>query len=261
MVIDSSLMVNIKGLSFTYKKDSPLFLNFNWQIVRGERWSIIGPSGCGKTTLLYLLAGLRAPESGVIEINHDHSHGSKPYPGLILQDFGLLPWYTAMENVLLGLKIHKADKQASLQVARKWLKDLGLETVAGHFPGELSGGQRQRVAIARTLALEPDLLLMDEPFASLDTLTREDLLELTLEIWGSHPTTMVLVTHNIEEAVFWGQKILVLGPAPNASPRVLDNADSGSAGYRSSPGFLALSRQLRELQELTMRPVSPGGQL
>ncbi len=246
-------MVKIEGLSFAYHKDCLIFLDFNWDIAQGERWSIIGPSGCGKTTLLYLLAGLRFPTGGKITINNLRSDGYKPLTGLILQDYGLLPWATAFENVSLGLKIQGVEKKEATQITQKWLAELGIESVSSHYPAELSGGQQQRVAIARTLALNPALLLMDEPFASLDPLTREDLLDLALRLWKKHTSTMVLVTHNIEEAVYWGSKILVLKQAPNTDPVVIENTGSGLLNYRNNPDFVTRCRQLRELVEQNTR--------
>jgi NitT/TauT family transport system ATP-binding protein len=241
-------MVKIENLSFGYKKGLPIFSDFSWEIKPGERWSVIGPSGCGKTTLLYLLAGLRTPASGHISItNGQTSH--KTLTGLILQDYGLLPWATAFQNVALGLHIQKMDKKLIPEFTQRWLVELGIDSVATHYPSELSGGQRQRVAIARTLILQPSLLLMDEPFASLDTLTREDLLDLTLSLWRKQPSTMVLVTHNIEEAVYWGSHILVLQKAPNRRCNIIENGTSGSPGFRESQQFSAICRQLRELIE------------
>ncbi len=242
-------MVQIEKLAYYYKKESPIFLDFNWNINRGERWSVIGPSGCGKTTLLYLLAGLRLPSAGKITINDGPSNGGKATVGLILQDYGLLPWATAWENVSLGLRIRGTKKEKTAEITKKWLIELGLEKVSGHYPSELSGGQRQRVAIARTMAMAPSLLLMDEPFASLDTLTREDLLDLVLDLWKNLASTMVLVTHNIEEAVFWGNKIIVMEVAPNTHPVIIDNALSGSLEYRSSLEFVQKCKELRELME------------
>ncbi len=244
-------MIKIQDLSFAYSQKSPVFLNFNWDIDLGERWSIIGPSGCGKTTLLYLLAGLRAPTSGKIDVDSGYPDNHKSITGLILQDFGLLPWATAHENVALGLKIHGCEKKTANQTARKWLAKLNIEAVANHYPAELSGGQRQRVAIARTLALEPSLLMMDEPFASLDTLTREALLDLILEAWRARPATMLLVTHNIEEAVFWGQKVMLLSQSPNTHPIIVENPASGSSHYRNSPQYAAGCQHLRGLLETT----------
>jgi ABC-type nitrate/sulfonate/bicarbonate transport system ATPase subunit len=242
-------MVKIENLTYAYKKDQPIFRNFNWSISVGERWSVIGPSGCGKTTLLYLLAGLRNPLTGSVSGNNLKFNGHKISSGLILQDYGLLPWYTARENVALGLKIHKMDSQEISKLTNLWLSKLGIEGVADHFPGELSGGQRQRVAIARTMALEPALLLMDEPFASLDSLTREDLLKLALDLWKNLGSTMVLVTHNIEEAVYWGRHILILSRPPNSVPEIIENPGSGLEKYRNSPEYLNRCLQLRELIE------------
>lgn len=246
-------MVRIENLNFAYKRDSPIFLDFQLTIGRGERWSIIGPSGCGKTTLLYLLAGLRIPGSGSISIKNSSHNGKKPVTGLILQDYGLLPWATAAENIALGLKIQGAEKKSAAQITSAWLKELSIENVAGHYPGELSGGQRQRVAIVRTLALEPALLLMDEPFSSLDSLAREDSLEMVMNLWQKHTSTAVLVTHNMEEAVYWGNRILVLCTPPNTSAVVIENFGSGTTDYRLSPAFLEKCRQLRIIIEQNSR--------
>jgi ABC-type nitrate/sulfonate/bicarbonate transport system ATPase subunit len=242
-------MVQIEKLTYYYQKESPIFLDFSWKINPGERWSIIGPSGCGKTSLLYLMAGLRRPAGG--HITHDESplNGRQPLTGLVLQDYGLLPWATASENVSLGLRIQGKEKWEVWEITHKWLAQLGLEKIAAQYPAELSGGQRQRVAIARTMAMSPSLLLMDEPFASLDTLTREDLLDLVLELWKSLPSTMVLVTHNIEEAVFWGSRIMVFKDAPNTYPQIVENQFSGSPGYRGAPQFAARCKELRGLME------------
>lgn len=240
-------MVIIESLDFSHKKGVPIFQGFNWEIAPGERWAVTGPSGCGKTTLLYLLAGLRSPDSGKIRFTDSRPGSGRVLTGVILQDYGLLPWATAFDNVALGLKIRGVKKAAVQKITARWMAELGIDSVAGHFPVELSGGQRQRVAIARTLALEPELLLMDEPYASLDTLTRENLLDLTLDIWSKkQPSTMVLVTHNIEEAVYWGNRILVLDRAPNTKAHILDNPRAGSPGYRESPDFTARCLQLRK---------------
>ena len=251
-------MVRIESLNFAYKQESPIFLDFHLNIGRGERWSVIGPSGCGKTTLLYLLAGLCVPAGGRIDISNGLHNGKKAITGLILQDYGLLPWNTAAENVALGLKIHGADKKSAAEITTRWLRELGIEHVGGHYPGELSGGQRQRVAIARTLALEPALLLMDEPFSSLDALTREDSLELVMNIWQKHTTTAVMVTHNMEEAIYWGSRILVLGSPPNTAAVIIENPGSGTSGYRFSQEFREKCLYLRKLIERASRSEKNG---
>jgi len=254
-------MVKIEGLHFAYKPESPIFKGFYLTIGKRERWSVTGSSGCGKTTLLYLLAGLWPPMAGCIDIRNGAHSSGHAVTGLILQDYGLLPWATAAENAALGLRINGVDKKSAARITAGWLKELGIERVAGHYPGELSGGQRQRVAIARTLALEPSLLLMDEPFSSLDALTRQDSLDLVMNLWQKHISTAVLVTHNMEEAVYWGSKILVLGTPPNTSALVIDNPGSGTPGYRHSPDFLEKCLQLRLMIERSSRGEKNGERL
>jgi len=247
-------MVEVEGLCFSYQTESPIFVDFNWSIAQGERWSVIGPSGCGKTTLLYLLAALLLPASG--KINIDGSPLTKPRlaTGLVLQEYGLLPWASAFNNVSLGLKVRQLDKKRIVRITQKWLSQLGIKAVSNHYPSELSGGQRQRVAIARTLALKPDLLLMDEPFASLDALTREDLQNLIIKLWETMSLTMVLVTHNIEEAVFLGKRILVLQHPPNTKAIVVENTGSGYSEYRRTSDFTQRCREVRELVERSISP-------
>ena len=242
-------MVKVDRLCFSYQREAPIFLNFNWSIARGERWSVIGPSGCGKTTLLYLLAGLCPLTSGKINIDGSPLLEPRISTGLILQDYGLLPWATAFDNISLGLKIRRLNSQKVVQITREWLSRLDIAAVSDHYPAELSGGQRQRVAIARTLALEPDLLLMDEPFASLDALTREDLQNLVISLWESVPSTIVFVTHNIEEAVFLGKRIMILKHPPNTEPIIIENHNSGYSEYRDTPDFVEKCKEVRELVE------------
>ena len=246
-------MIDLKSVAFAYPHTSPLFNNFSLTISRGETWAILGPSGCGKTTLLYLLAGLRLPVSGQISIEGKALTRPRPRSGLILQDYGLLPWSTVRENVELGLRVRKfygedgkhtpVDFQPGNH-APYWLKRLGIDDVANKFPSQISGGQRQRTAIARTLALEPDLLIMDEPFSSLDAITRGDLQHLTLSLCAEQNLTLVIVTHSIEEAAGLGRKILLLGQAPNQSGRIFENPNAGQSEYRSSQAYYELSHLL-----------------
>ncbi|MFM8423544.1 MAG: ABC transporter ATP-binding protein, partial [Chloroflexota bacterium] len=222
-------------------------------------WSILGPSGCGKTTLLYLLAGLKFPTTGELSINGEQITRPRPHTGLILQDYGLLPWSTVRENIELGVNVrkfygadgkHTPDNFIPKDNIEGWIERLGLSEVADKFPGQLSGGQRQRTAIARTLALEPDLLLMDEPFSSLDAITREDLQNLTISLCEEKNITLVIVTHAIEEAAVLGKKILLLDLPPNQNPRVFENPNAGKVGYQNSSEFQNLCRDLRnEMQK------------
>ncbi len=248
-------MITIHSLTFGYNNHSPLFQDFNWQIQRGETWAILGSSGCGKTTLLYLLAGLRFPTSGRIEIDGEQLTRPRPRSGLILQDYGLLPWSTVRENVELGLQVRsfygEDGKHTPINFQPEkdvpyWLERLGIDAAAEKYPSQISGGQRQRTAIARTLALSPDLLLMDEPFSSLDAVTREDLQTLTLSLCEEQNLTLIIVTHSIEEAAALGKKILLLGNPPNSRPRIFENPNAGQSGYKSSSEYRELCNQLWE---------------
>ncbi len=248
-------MIHLSSLTFSYGRGAPIFSGFSWSAARGEAWAVLGPSGCGKSTLLNLLAGLLQPTGGKVLVEGQELHRPRPHTGLIIQDYGLLPWATVRQNAELGLRVRNfygpdgthapRDYKPSLQVD-PWLKRLGLQDVAAKYPGQVSGGQRQRAAIARTLALEPDLLLMDEPFSSLDAPTRESLQGLVLELWAEQGLTLVTVTHAIEEAAVLGQRILLLGRPPNREPEVIDNPGAAQPGYRESAEYAAVVRELRE---------------
>lgn len=247
-------MISVEALTFQYKS-TPVFENFSWQAQSGDSWAILGPSGCGKSTLLALLAGLRFPTSGRVVINGDIITRPRPQTGLILQDYGLLPWATVRQNASLGTEVrtfygadgvHAPRKLSPQNTVEPWLKRLGLEAVADKYPAQISGGQRQRTAIARTLAMQPDLLLMDEPFSSLDAPTRETLQALTLDLTAEQGLTLVLVTHSIEEATLLGRKILLLNNPPNQAAHIIDNPHAGAPNHRESPEYLALCRELRE---------------
>jgi NitT/TauT family transport system ATP-binding protein len=261
-------MIDIQNLSFAYPGRPPLFEGFNWRVAHDEAWAVIGPSGCGKSTLLYLLAGLRRPTSGEVGVGGQPLIQPRPHTGLILQDYGLLPWATVAQNVALGLRVRRfygpdgrhAPAGARLrrqEIARRvgfWLDRLGIAGVRDQYPAQISGGQRQRTAIARTLALDPDLLLMDEPFSSLDALTREDLEQLTLELRTETGVTTVVVTHNIEEAVYLGQRLLVLRRPPHREALTVDNLSAGRPDYRGQPDFQERCNQVRALLEATHAP-------
>lgn len=261
MTNTNEFIINLINITFIYPGGATIFQNFSWSVSRGEAWAIIGPSGCGKSTLLYLIAGLRRPSSGQLLVDHQSITRPRPKTGLILQDYGLLPWATVWNNAALGLDIRRfygpdgkhaptdellTDKQERVDY---WLKRLGISHVAHQYPTQISGGQRQRTAIARTLALNPDLLLMDEPFGALDALTREDLQRLTLELRAERHLTTLLVTHNIDEAVFMGQKILVLSQPPTTEAIIVDNPLAGTPGYRQQEEFFSRCNRLREMLE------------
>ncbi len=247
-------MIKAESLSFSYPAGPPIFYGFNWSVERGQAWAVLGPSGCGKTTLLYLLAGLQFPTAGRLLVEGQPLIRPRPQTGLVLQDYGLLPWATVLENISLGLRIrqlygpdglHAPQQQLAAPDIDFWLSRLGLEDHANKYPGSLSGGQRQRVAIARTLVLQPDLLLMDEPFSSLDAPPRFGLEELTLQLWQEQGFTFVVVTHAIEEAAYLGQHILVLGRPPHTTGTIFANPIAGQPGMRDSEAYRDLCRQLR----------------
>ncbi len=254
-------MIEVDALTFHYPDGTAVFEGFTWQVAAGDAWAVLGPSGCGKTTLLYLLAGLRLPSQGAVRIGGERILRPRPRTGLILQDFGLLPWATVRDNVALGLRVrgfygpdgkHAPAGEAVVarrEISQGWLGRLGLSHVAGNYPAQISGGQRQRTAIARTLALQPDLLLMDEPFAALDAPTREDLQNLTLQLRAETGLTTIVVTHTIEEAALLGAQVLVLGGLPNRGPRLVPNPGAADPAFRSTPEFVtACARLRRELE-------------
>src|SRR5512136_285358 len=259
-------MIETHDLTFAYSAGHAIFDRFSWHVKAGEAWAVIGPSGCGKTTLLYLLAGLRLPTEGRLAerpypicIAGEPLTRPRPATGLILQDYGLLPWATVRENAALGLRLRKfygpdgrhapADEVVGIIAERVglWLERLNMTAVADKYPSQVSGGQRQRAAIARTLALRPDLLLMDEPFASLDAPTREDLQNLVVELRAEQKLTTIIVTHNIEDAAFLGERILVLAKPPHQMPVIVENPAAGQAGYRAQAAFLDRCNELRRL--------------
>jgi NitT/TauT family transport system ATP-binding protein len=255
-------MLEIRKLEFKYPDGTPVFDSFDWQVRRGDAWAVLGPSGCGKTTLLYLLAGLLQPTDGAVLVEGETLERPRPRTGLILQDYGLLPWATVFENARLGLKVRAfygpdgrhapsdeavaADKES----VQAWLDRLGLLTLKDQYPSQLSGGQRQRTAIARTLVLKPDLLLMDEPFASLDVPTRESLQDLILNLRAAHDLTTVIVTHTIEEAAILGQRILVLLQPPISSAQIIENPSATDPGYRNSAAYQRTTAKLRAALEV-----------
>jgi NitT/TauT family transport system ATP-binding protein len=254
-------MISINDLTFAYSGQPPLFQNYCLHVNRGEALSIIGPSGCGKTTLLYLLAGLRHPQSGKIIIGDKPISRPRPRSGLVLQDHGLLPWQTVRENARLGLTIwgfygsdgrhapadEKLVPNQADQRVDDWLKKLGIEGLKNQYPLQLSRGQRQRTAIARTLAMQPDLLLMDEPFSALDAPTREDLQNFIVTLHDESDLTYIIVTHNIEVAVVMGKKILVLKKGCNQKAQIMDNACAGFSDGRMQAEFQMQCEDLRKL--------------
>lgn len=236
-------MIEIKDLHISYGKEVALD-NVNLHIGKNTTCAIIGPSGCGKTTLLYTIASLKKPDKGTIYINGQELNNVRKNTGVILQNYGLLPWKTVWNNVSFALLTRNVSRNDAISRAEKILKDLGIYEYKDKYPSELSGGQKQRVAIARTLALEPDLLLMDEPSSALDAITKEHIQNIILNIYKQKPTTLVIVTHNIEEAAFLGQKIVIMGKANII--HIMDNPYFGEDKLRENIDFYRFCLEVRK---------------
>ena len=204
--------------SFVFEKSKILVLNnVSFSVGKDEFLCLVGPSGCGKSTLLRIIAGLEKPDQGRILFNGQSVEAPSPKIAMVFQLFGLLPWKTALENIEVPLEVVRIAKQIRIQIAQEYLRMVGLESFENTYPHDLSGGMKQRVGIARALALKPEVLLMDEPFSSLDELTAKTLRELVLSIWREPalPTnSFIMVSHNVEEAVFMADRIIVISPRP-----------------------------------------------
>lgn len=245
-------MISFSGVTNTYQTTAgphPALSNIDLEISRGESCVVIGPTGCGKTTLLFLLAGLVYPTEGSVSVNGESSLRGRRATSLILQQHGLFPWKNALSNVTVGLEIRRIPRDKRLEQARELMSELGIWDVRDSYPAQLSGGQKQRVAIARSLATDPDLLLMDEPFSALDAMTRESLQNILLRLYKERKFTFILVTHSIEEAVFLGKRIIVLSRRPGRILRTLDNNNMGDESFRLSRDFYDRSIEVRQALE------------
>lgn len=243
----------IKDLSFSYPGTDKLVLkDINMDVAEGELVSILGQSGCGKSTLLRLLAGLEKQTSGEILIDGKPFSGPSLSRGVVFQDYGLFPWMTAGENIMLALRqrFPERDKKELREVAVNMLQSVGLDKgVYNKLPKELSGGMKQRCAIARAFGIDPPILLMDEPFGALDAVTRARLQDMVLELWRKQEPkkTVFFVTHDVDEAILLSTKIFVLGQSPS---NVIFNCDIPSDGRPTretqfeDPKFLNLRNTL-----------------
>lgn len=192
------------------------------EIGDGEFLALVGPSGCGKSTLLEILSGLTAPSEGQVLIDGKPVTGPGPDRGVVFQQYALLPWRTARENIEFGLEAIDTPKRQRRERALEYLNLVGLTEFAESFPHQLSGGMKQRVAIARSLVTDPELLIMDEPFGALDALTRDLLQTQLAQIWEQTKKTIVFVTHGIDEAVYLGQRVAVMSARPGRIKALID---------------------------------------
>ncbi|MFG6406785.1 taurine ABC transporter ATP-binding subunit [Klebsiella variicola] len=206
-------MLQISHLSADYG-GKPALADINLTLDSGELLVVLGPSGCGKTTLLNLIAGFVPYQHGSITLEGQRVTGPGAERGVVFQNEGLLPWRNVQDNVALGLQLAGVDKAQRRQAAAQMLKKVGLEGAEKRFIWQLSGGQRQRVGIARALAANPQLLLLDEPFGALDAFTREQMQTLLLKLWHETGKQVLLITHDIEEAIFMATELVLLSPGP-----------------------------------------------
>ena len=188
--------------------------DFGLEVARGEFVSIVGPSGCGKSTFLNILLGLVRPDSGELKLNNTPITGPGQERAMVFQEFGLLPWRTVQANVELGLELKHVAASTRAEKSAEIIKLVGLKGFEQHYPHELSGGMKQRVGLARALATEPEVLLMDEPFAALDAQTRDLMQTELLQIWERTRKTVLFVTHSIEEAAYLSDRVIVMTARP-----------------------------------------------
>ena len=213
-------VLEVENLTKTFVAEKAKILvlnNVSFSVGNDEFVCLVGPSGCGKSTLLRIMAGLEKADSGMILFHRQPIVQPTPKIAMIFQLFGLLPWKTALENVEVPLEVLGTEKEKRIRTAQEYLKMVGLEGFEDTYPHDLSGGMKQRVGIARALALKPEVLLMDEPFSSLDELTAKILRELILDIWRDPelPTnTFIMVSHNVEEAAYMADRVIVMSPRP-----------------------------------------------
>ncbi|MEX0730402.1 MAG: ABC transporter ATP-binding protein [Aquisalimonadaceae bacterium] len=236
-------MLQIRNLSLAYGKAEPVLEGVDLDLEPGRFVSLIGPSGCGKSTILRVVTGLQKPDTGRVSLKVDHKEIA-----FLFQDDALLPWRSVRDNVALGLRARGMSRQEARTESDKWLDSVGLTGFGDRWPRQLSGGQRKRVAIAQCLALRPKLLLMDEPFASLDAIVRHYLTEDLLHWVEREHLTVLMVTHDLEEAIALSDEVILLGSGPRAHikgrfevplerPRML-------LENRSDPRFVKLAKQL-----------------
>jgi NitT/TauT family transport system ATP-binding protein len=226
-------MMLIEDLSVGYR-ETPVLQGVDLKIEAGEILVLVGGSGCGKSTVLRTLAGLHRPSGGTISLDGRPIVRTSAERALVFQEDGLLPWRTVRRNVELPLAIRGISRMSRREQALSWIERVGLGGYADHLPRELSGGMRQRVQLARTLASGPRVILADEPFGALDAQTRRAMQLLLVDVWSQQPTTIVFVTHDVDEAVFLGDRVAVLGGRPTSIQSIVDVPFPRGAGDNSA---------------------------
>jgi NitT/TauT family transport system ATP-binding protein len=250
VVKDVKRLFEIKRGGKNSEKEFLAIDNLNLNVKQGEFVTVVGPSGCGKSTFLDILSGLSRPTSGEIFIDGKLVTGPALDRGIVLQGYALFPWRTIRSNIEFGLEIKKVRKAERREISQKFIKLLGLQGFEDRYPYELSGGMRQRVAIARALAYDPEVLLMDEPFAAVDAQTRETLQEELLRIWEETKKTIVFITHSIDEAVFLADRVAVMSTNPGTIKEIVDvnlRRPRHIGDVRNSPDYNWITHKVWEL--------------
>jgi NitT/TauT family transport system ATP-binding protein len=242
-------MMRIKGLNKRYVTNESEVLalsEIDLEIREGEFVSLLGPSGCGKSTLLKIVAGLLDASAGSVEIDGNVVTTPGPERAVVFQDYALFPWMTVEDNVEFGLEARRIPLDKRRQVSAELLKVVGLQEFAKKYPHHLSGGMKQRVSIARALAVEPQILLMDEPFGALDAQTRSVMQEELLRIWKVYRKTVVFVTHSIEESIYLSDRIVVMTARPGQIKTIIEVQDERPRDM-TTPAMAQMQRRVRAI--------------
>jgi len=242
-------MIAIEDLTVGYQRaqqQNKALQNVSLTVPQGTVCAVIGPSGCGKSTLLKVVAGLIRDYSGKVRINDEEVSPQKLRIGFMPQNYGLLPWQTVADNIRLASRIKDGWTKQKMAKMQALCQKLGIEDLMERYPQELSGGQQQRVSLARVFLLEPDILLMDEPFSALDAITREEMQDVFRDLWEETGITTILVTHYVEEALYLGQQIVLMSAHPGTVAEVMENKWQGSRKWKTTTEFFAKSQELKE---------------
>jgi NitT/TauT family transport system ATP-binding protein len=248
------MYIEIKNISVEFQQNKQKFAaleDVSLNIAKGEFICLLGPSGCGKTTLLNAIAGFEKTASGSIKIDGREVRNGKPDARntFLFQNYGLLPWRTVEHNVELGLENKKLTKEERRAIAGKYIHIVGLDDFGKRYPSQLSGGMQQRVAIARALAVDPQILYMDEPFSALDVITRANLQDEIIRIWQEYRKTVIFVTHDIDEAVYLADRVVIMAPNPGRI-KAVKAINLGRGRDRAGKEFQSIRENIFEIFEM-----------